>query len=53
MKNLVNIFALVGILFFFIYPVVRLLAQGPLGGFVAWSLFAIVAVWLFKKIFAK
>jgi hypothetical protein len=49
MKNLVNIFALAGILFFFVYPVVRLLARGPLGGFVAWSLFAIIAVWLFKK----
>jgi hypothetical protein len=53
MKNLVNIFALVGILFFFVYPIVRLLAREPLGGFVAWSLFAIIAVWLFKKIFAK
>jgi len=53
MKSLVNIFALAGILFFFVYPVVRLLARGPLGGFVAWSLFAIIEVWLFKKIFAK
>ena len=53
MKNLVNIFALVGILLFFVYPIVRLLARGPLGSFVAWSLFAIIAVWLLKKIFAR
>ena len=53
MKNLANIFALAEILFFFVYPIVRLLARGPLGSFVAWSLFAIVAVWLFKKIFVK
>ena len=53
MKSLVNTFALAGILFFFVYPVVRLLERGPLGSFVAWSLFAVVAVWLSKKIFAK